>query len=82
VPWTGGVVGTACKAPRQCDFRARVSVPRPAGPMALPGDAAALRFYEDPKSGVCLVHDPHCAALSIAVAVTHPAYVLLSTGPQ
>jgi hypothetical protein len=73
---------TARKAARQSEYRARVSVPRPAGTMALPGDAAALRFYEDPESGACMVHDPHRQTLSVTVAVTHPAYVLLSAGDQ
>lgn len=74
------VVGhwTARKAAGQSEYRARVSVPRPAGTMALPGDAAALRFYEDPESGVCMVHDPHRQTLSVTVQITHPAYVLLS----
>lgn len=67
---------------RQHEYRARVSAPRPAGTMALPGDAAALRFYEDPDSGAAMVHDPHRRVLSVAVAVTHPAYVLLSPGDQ
>ena len=78
------VVGqwTARKAARQHQYRARVSAPRPAGTMALPGDAAALRFYEDADSGACMVHDPHRQSLSVTVAVTHPAYVLLSAGDQ
>ena len=78
------VVGhwTARKAARQSEYRARVSAPRPAGTMALPGDAAALRFYEDADSGACMVHDPHRQTLSVTVAVTHPAYVLLSAGDQ
>ena len=67
---------------RQHEYRARVAVPRPAGTMALPGDAAALRFYEDPQSSACMVHDPHRQTLSVTVAVTHPAYVLLSPGDQ
>ena len=72
----------ARKVARQCDYRARVSVARPAGTMALPGDAAALRFYEDLDSGACMVHDPHRQTLSVAVAVSHPAYVLLSPADQ
>ena len=78
------VVGhwTMRKAARQSEYRARVSLPRPAGTMALPGDAAALRFYEDTDSGACMVHDPHLQTLSVTVAVTHPAYVLLSAGEQ
>src|SRR3954465_6584799 len=35
------------KAARQTRFRARLSAPRPAGTMALPGDVAALRFHLD-----------------------------------
>jgi hypothetical protein len=69
-------------AVRQHEYRARVSAPRPAGTMALPGDAAPLRFYEDPPSAACMVHDPHRQTLSATVAVTHPAYVLLSPGDQ
>ena len=78
------VVGhwTVRKVTRQTEFRARVSALRPAGTMALPGDAAALRFYEEPGTGVCMVHDPHHQTLSVVVAVTHPAYVLLSPTDQ
>ena len=66
----------------QVDYRARVSVPRRAGAMALPGDASALRFYEDPDSGACMVHDPHRQTLAVTAALNHPAYVLLSAGDQ
>ena len=78
------VVGhwSARKVARQCEYRARVSLPRPTGTMALPGDAASLRFYEDPETGACMVHDPHRQTLSVAVAVSHPAYVLLSPADQ
>jgi len=72
----------ARNAARQCDYRARVSQPRPAGTMALPGDAAALRFYEDPETGACMVHDPHAQTLSVALRVSHPAFVLLSPADQ
>ena len=41
-----------------------------------------MRFYEDPQSAACMVHDPHRQVLSVTVAVTHPAYVLLSPGDQ
>lgn len=73
---------TARKAVEQTEYRARVSAPRPAGTMALPGDAAALRFYDEPETGVCMVHDPHRQTLSVVVAITHPAYVLLSPTDQ
>ena len=69
---------SARKAAGQTEYRARVSAPRPTGTMALPGDAAALRFYEDPEIGACMVHDPHRQTLSVTVQITHPAYVLLS----
>ena len=72
----------ARKVARQSEYRARVSARRPVGTMALPGDAAALRFYEDPTSGACMVHDPHRRTLSASVAVTYPAYVLLSPDDQ
>ena len=63
---------------KQTNYRARVMTPRPAGTMALPGDAAALRFYNDPESKTCLIHDPHRQTLSAVLAISHPAYVLLA----
>ena len=67
---------------RQRDYRVRVSPPRPAGTMALPGDAAPLRFYNDPLSHACLIHDPYAATLSAVLRVSHPAYVLLAPESQ
>ena len=67
---------------RQTDYRVRVSPPRPAGTMALPGDAAPLRFYNDPTSHACLIHDPYAATLSAVLRVSHPAYVLLAPENQ
>jgi len=46
--------------------------------MALPGDAAPLRFYNDPDTAACLLHDPHRQTLSAVLCVSHPAYVLLA----
>jgi hypothetical protein len=69
-------------ASRQTRYRVRASAPRPAGTMALPGDAAALRFHHDPASGAVMVHDPHRQTLTAAVWVRHPAYVLLAPGDQ
>lgn len=63
-------------------WRAKPTQPRPAGTLALPGDAAALRFYEDRETGVCMVHDPHRETLSAVLQVTHPAYVLLAPDEQ
>lgn len=66
----------------QCEYRARVCTPRPAGTFALPGDAASLRFYDDPATGACMIHDPHRQTLSACLRVSHPAYVLLAPDDQ
>jgi len=66
----------------QTNYRVRVSPPRPVGTMALPGDAASLRFYNDPVTGACFIHDPHRQTLSAVLAVSHPAYVLLAPSSQ
>ena len=66
----------------QTTYRVRVSPPRPVGTMALPGDAAPLRFYNDPTTGACFIHDPHRQTLSAVLAVSHPAYVLLAPSSQ
>jgi hypothetical protein len=63
-------------------YRATVSRPRPAGTMALPGDAARLRFHIDPDSGACMVHDPRMGTLVAVAQVAHPAYLLLSPTTQ
>jgi hypothetical protein len=78
------VVGhwTLRTASGQTRYRARVLAPRPAGTMALPGDAAALRFHLDPDTGACLVYDPHRQTLAAVVEVSHPAYVLLGPDQQ
>ena len=79
IEWTP-VVGHwgARAAAGQTEYRARPLAPRPAGTLALPGDAAALRVFEDPESGAAMVHDPHRGTLSVALRVAHPAYVLLA----
>ncbi|NLE18916.1 MAG: PrgI family protein [Propioniciclava sp.] len=61
----------------QLVFRRRITRPRPAGTLALPGDAARLRQWHDPESGAVMVHDPHAATLTAIVGVTHPAFILL-----
>ncbi|HTX00851.1 MAG TPA: SCO6880 family protein, partial [Acidimicrobiales bacterium] len=68
----------ARSASGQTRYLVRPSVPRPAGTMALPGDAASLRCYVDPESEAAMVHDPHRNTISAVVSVTHPAYVLLA----
>jgi hypothetical protein len=66
----------------QTVYRWRVTKPRPAGTLALPGDAAALRQYEDLDTGTVMVHDPHRATLTALVEVTHPSFILLDPGEQ
>ena len=62
----------------QTEYRASHPLrPRPPGTMALPGDAAALRFHNDEESGAVMIHDPHRHTLTAALEVTHPAFVLL-----
>lgn len=70
------------RAAGQTAYRVRPTAPRPAGTLALPGDAAALRFHMDPASGAVMIHDPHRRTLAAVVRVSHPAYVLLSPDDQ
>lgn len=63
-------------------FRRRIVRPRPAGTLALPGDAAALREWEDPETGAAMIHDPHAQTLTVILGVSHPAFVLLDPGEQ
>ena len=56
--------------------------PRPAGTLALPGDAARLRQWVDPETDAVMVHDPHAATLTAIVGVSHPAFVLLDPAEQ
>lgn len=66
----------------QLIYRRRVVKPRPAGTLALPGDAARLRQWVDPETGAVMVHDPHAATLTAVVGVSHPAFVLLDPAEQ
>lgn len=66
----------------QLTYRRRVLRPRPVGTLALPGDAASLREWNDPESGAVMVHDPHQLTLTAIVAVSHPAFALLDPGEQ
>ena len=63
-------------------YRRRVVKPRPAGSLALPGDMARLREYDDPITGAGMVHDPTANTLTAIVAVSHPAFALLDPGEQ
>lgn len=66
----------------QLTYRRRVLKPRPAGTLALPGDAARLRQWVDLETGAVMVHDPHAATLTTIIGVTHPAFVLLDPAEQ
>ena len=66
----------------QLTFRRRIIKPRPAGTLALPGDAASLREWEDPETGAAMIHDPHAQTLTAILGVSHPAFVLLDPGEQ
>jgi hypothetical protein len=66
----------------QLIYRRRVMMPRPAGTLALPGDAARLRQWLDPETGAVMVHDPHAATLTSIIAISHPAFVLLDPAEQ
>jgi len=66
----------------QLIYRRRITKPRPAGTLALPGDAACLRQWVDLETGAVMVHDPHAATLTAIIGVTHPAFVLLGPAEQ
>ncbi|MCL2464720.1 MAG: type VII secretion protein EccE [Micrococcales bacterium] len=66
----------------QTVFKKNLAKPRPAGTLALPGDAAALRQWDDSTTGACMIHDPHQQTLTAVVEVTHPSFVLLDPADQ
>jgi hypothetical protein len=66
----------------QTAYQVRLGRSRPAGTLALPGDAAALRFHVDELSGAVMVHDPHARTLTAVAHISHPAYVLLAPEEQ
>jgi hypothetical protein len=83
IEWAPVAVQFAARsATGQREFRAKPSKPRPAGTLALPGDAASLRFYDDPVTGACMIHDPYRQTISAVLGVEHPAYVLLAPEEQ
>lgn len=81
VEWAGCAVGFGTRrAAGQNEYVATHPLkPRPAGTLALPGDAAALRLHVDQISGAAMIHDPHRQTLSATLAVSHPAFALLDT---
>ncbi len=66
----------------QLVYRRRIVKPRPAGTLALPGDSARLRQWQDPETGAVMIHDPHQATLTAIVGVAHPAFILLDPAEQ
>jgi len=91
VPWAGRpLIETAPtaahflarRAQGQTRYAVRPDKPRPAGTLALPGDAAALRWLTDSATDAVMVHDPHGQTLTAVARVSHPAYVLLSPDEQ
>jgi hypothetical protein len=66
----------------QLIYRRRIVKPRPAGTLALPGDAARLRQWLNPETGAVMVHDPHASTLTAVIGVSHPAFVLLDPAEQ
>jgi hypothetical protein len=81
VEWASTAIGyTTRKTTGQDQYRAAHPLkPRPAGTLALPGDAASLRLHRDEASGAVMIHDPHRQTLTAVVTVSHPAFVLLDT---
>jgi len=77
-----GLVWLWRSAGGQLIYRRRIVRPRPAGTLALPGDAARLRQWLDPETGAVMVHDPHAATLTAVIGVTHSAFVLLDPAEQ
>lgn len=67
---------------RQDIYGVRPMAPRPAGSLALPGDAAALRVHVDQTTGAAMVHDPHRHTLTATCLVAHPSFVLLGGDDQ
>jgi len=66
----------------QTVFKAKVTKPRPAGTLALPGDTASLRQVEDPETSAVMIHDPHQATLTAVCEVSHPSFILLDPSEQ
>ena len=83
VEWSPVLCRWAARAVlRQLAFHKQIGRPRPAGTLALPGDAAALREWVDDEAGAVMVHDPHLRTLTAVLTVSHPAFVLLDPAEQ
>ncbi len=70
------------RALHQDVYGVRVLAPRPAGTLALPGDAASLRMHLDTETGAAMVHDPHGNTLTAVARLRHPSFILLSPAEQ
>ena len=70
------------RALHQNVYGVRVLAPRPAGTLALPGDAACLRIHHDEASGAAMIHDPYGHTLTAVAKVRHPSFVLQSPADQ
>jgi hypothetical protein len=70
------------RAWKQTRYRVRVPSTRPAGTLALPGDAASLRAHVDDVTGAVMVHDLYRRTLTAIARVRHPSFVLLSPSGQ
>jgi hypothetical protein len=68
-------------AAHQRRFRAQLMTLRPAGTLALPGNAARLRVLVN-DDDVAYVHDPRAGTLTAALRVEHSAMVLLDPSAQ
>ncbi|MDQ4110393.1 MAG: PrgI family protein, partial [Actinomycetota bacterium] len=66
----------------QREFIRRITRPRPAGTLALPGDAASLRQWHDEETAAVMIYDAHAATLTAIIGVTHPAFTLLDPAEQ
>ncbi|HEX4400131.1 MAG TPA: SCO6880 family protein [Galbitalea sp.] len=69
-------------AAKQTSYRKRLTIPRSVGTLALPGDAARLREFDDPETGAVMVHDPNTQTLTALLEVSHPSFILLDPAEQ
>jgi hypothetical protein len=66
----------------QTTYRAATSRPRPAGTLALPGRAAALRQYVHDPTGAVMIHDPHERTLTVTARIIPGAWTLAEPAEQ
>ncbi|PVU84439.1 hypothetical protein DDP54_00930 (plasmid) [Cellulomonas sp. WB94] len=70
------------RARHQNVYGVRVLTPRPAGTLALPGDAACLRVHHDEVIDAAMIHDPYAQTLTAVAKIRHPSFVLQSPADQ